>query len=415
MTIGFWLNFCPTELKLTFEKPQISSCLPVVQSLHHYSASLTSLDLEFRDIETELPDVKQCVADTLKSLCNLARISADGSIIFSPSVWVCLAQLPRLERVFSLRDMKRSNLIGEVRPSDWLGLPDLVAPFPSLHDLQAVAPCWLATIILTEYPLDHLRELGLLLQDAPDDSRDEFSVRVRLPQAISRFKDLTTLCLVTPHWSFPILDLHLPPDLNFLCICTMDSGSIGNDDFRKLCAAVPNLECLILMPSDISLDDKSPRLTLEAIRLIGDVCPRLTWATLYVDTDVSSFQWSHDDAPFPSHPLGVLSFVGTPIDDYFEVAAYLCTLFPDPEDSPDIEVATLHFNHDFDWKGPVYAFDEDRGRSWDEVVHAMDMLRKRIIPSFRKRLEVKDAEIVKVREELRCALAGNLSGEGLDC
>ena len=121
IAIGLWLNphHHLTKLKLTLEGQRRADCLWVIRSIRHYSTSLVSLELRFHGGTLSRHEIQQCYADTLKSLCNLTQITADWYLIFAPSVWVCLAQLPKLEKVSS------PQMSGRLIRTDWLLPPAL--------------------------------------------------------------------------------------------------------------------------------------------------------------------------------------------------------------------------------------------------------------------------------------------------
>ncbi|KAF8329456.1 uncharacterized protein EI90DRAFT_3125227 [Cantharellus anzutake] len=389
---GIWLAIRPPKISLSFLSSTEATYLSVIRSLYHHGASLTFLSLHM-DKTSELSEaVKECIVNALKPLDNLACLAADGHILFTPTVWTCIAQLPNLEEVRS--PFFKGGFHATSGSSAWLSFEPstLDAPFPSLRTLEMVVPSKLAAIILGYYPLDGVHCLGLLLTDNKNDPPTEQS----LIQIVTSCKSLHRLLLVAPYSRLPVLQLPLSPDLTHLVVCTDSVGTIDNADLVYLCSKTPNLEALELVPTRVL---GNPRLTLEVIRSIAEVCPRLERVSLYVDTDVSGIRFSFDDAPIPSnHPLSTLCFTPSEVLNRSEVATYLCTLFRDAQRAPIIVALSVCFGRHFGWKWPIY---EDSEEEWECVAEFMDTLWRRVVPSFRNRLGQKDAELEALRREPR--------------
>ncbi len=260
-------------------------------------------------------------------------------------------------------------------------------------------------------PLDHLISVSAYSRGChPVLASDHHSHDVPI-QAITQCKALTELQLVTPHWRFSVLGLCLSSrHMKHLYIRTQDRLSITDEDFRKLCIEMPNLEFLGLIPMSISCTDPLPELTLGAIRSIADTCPHLRHAVLYVDTELSSLQCYFDDDPFsPNHPLLSLCFPPTPVCDCIDVAAYLCTLFPDPGRTPSIRALSSTEKLSY-WE----PFSDCNSDDWMQIAGMMDTLRKRVISPLKNTVRSEGCRISKVHKEVRHALAGSVSGEGFD-
>lgn len=132
-TFVIWHNSPLTELMLTVEGMGKVDCVPLIESIRH-NTSLVPLGLWFLGCQMLLDEIRRCSADVLKLLCNLTQITAASDDIFAPSVWVCIAQLPKLEKVSSPRKS------GRPFPTDWHQPPNLTISFPSLHTLEAAIP-----------------------------------------------------------------------------------------------------------------------------------------------------------------------------------------------------------------------------------------------------------------------------------
>ncbi|KAF8319217.1 uncharacterized protein EI90DRAFT_3132648 [Cantharellus anzutake] len=394
-----WLEICSPKISLSILNCPGATCLPVIQFLHHRGASLTSLSLHIDEISRSHGAVKDCLLDVLKLLVNLVSLTANWQILFTPTVWTCIAQLPNLEQVHS-PSVEEESGADAPDPSAWHSLEPstLDTPFPSLRTIEMAVPSQLAAIVLGYYPLDGVRFLRLLLTDDENDPPTEQS----LIQIVTICKGLHGLLLVAPDFSLPVLKLPLSPNLTHLTVCTNDVETITNADLVYLCSKMPNLEELGLIPVEVDRNDDPPGLTLEVIRSIAGVCPRLERASLYINTDVSGIQFSFDDPPFPSnHPLSTLSFVPSSVRNRSEVATYLCTVFPDARRAPMIMAPRVSFVQYFDWDGPYHDAREDPEEEWEWecVKEFMDTLRRRVVPFFRSRLEQKDTELEALRKK----------------
>ncbi|KAF8328574.1 uncharacterized protein EI90DRAFT_3017623 [Cantharellus anzutake] len=397
----FWLAIRPPKISISFLDATKAAYPSVIRSLSRHSVSLTSLCLHI-DGNSELNEaVNECFANALKPLANLACLTADGHILCTPTVWTCIAQLPNLKEV-------RSPLfqVGysphAFHPPAWHGIgpPTLDTPFPSLRAITMAALSQLVVTVLGYYPLDGVRSLELLLIDYNYDPPTEQS----LIQIVTTCKCLHRLHLITPHLRLPLLKLPLSPDLTHLVVCTDGVAMIDSADLVYICSMMPNLEVLDLIPTMV-FRSYPPGLTLEVIRSIAEVCPRLERASLYIDTDISGIRFSFDDPPFPSnHPLSTLCLTSCQVLNCSEVAMYLCTLFQDAQRTPTIKAPEVSFRQQFGWwDGPDLGSPE---KEWKGVGEIMDMLRRQVIPSFRSRLAQKDAELKALREKLRFHTVG---------
>ncbi|KAF8328546.1 uncharacterized protein EI90DRAFT_3017603 [Cantharellus anzutake] len=387
-----WLATCPPKISLSFLDSQ---CPSVIRSLIHHGASLTSLSLHIDMISRPNGAVEECFVSSLKPLVNLACLTADQCILFTSTVWTCIAQLPNLKEVHSPKFVEEESGADAPDPSTWHSLEPSTfdTPFPSLHTIEMAVPSQLAVIVLGYYPLDGVRFLRLLLTDDENDLPTEQS----LIQIVTICKGLHELLLVAPDFSLPVLKLPLSPNLTYLMVCTNDVETITNAELVDLCSKMPNLEELGLIPVEVDRNDDPPGLTLEVIRSIAGVCPRLERASLYINTDVSGIQFSFDDPPFPSnHPLSTLCFAPSPVRNRSEVAAYLCTVFPDARRAPTIMAPRVSFQQHFSWGGPHH---HDPEEEWKCVSEFMDKLRRRVIPCFRSRLEQMGAELEALRKK----------------
>ncbi|KAF8342721.1 uncharacterized protein EI90DRAFT_3030012, partial [Cantharellus anzutake] len=410
---GVWLVTRPSNITLSILDSTEAVYLPVIRSLYHHGASLTSLSLHIGETSGFSEAFNDCFSSVLKQLVNLVCLSADWKFLFTPIVWTCIAQLPSLREINSpfLQKGFRLDIFGS---SAWDGFepPTLETPFPSLHTIEIAIPSQLAVIVLGYYPLGGVRFLRMLLTDEDDPSTEQ-----SLVQIVTMCTGLHGLLLVTPGLKFPVLKLPLSPNLTHLVVCTDGVETINNTDLVNLCSKMPNLEVLGLIPTEVQihLEDNNypPGLTLEVIRSIANVCPRLERASLYIDTDVSGSQFSLDDPPLPSnHPLSTLCFAPSQVRNHSEVAMYLCAMFQDAQRTPTIMAPAFNFYDHFIWDGPHHNTFRDSEVEWGRVAELMHSLRRRVIPSFRSRLAQKDAELEALREKLRSYLPGGGSNEG---
>ncbi|KAF8328575.1 uncharacterized protein EI90DRAFT_3125995 [Cantharellus anzutake] len=321
-------------------------------------------------------------------------------ILCTPTVWTCIAQLPNLKAVHSPLFQGRFNNYA-FDSSAWHGIgpPTLDTPFPSLRAIEMAVPSQLAAIVLGYYPLDGVRSLGLLLIDYKYNPPTEQS----LIQIVTTCKCLHRLLLITPHFRLPVLKLPLSPELTHLVVCTDGVETIDNADLMYICSKMPNLEVLDLIPTQVCRNHP-PGLTLEVIRSIAGICPRLERASLYIDMDISGIQFSFDDPPFPlNHPLSTLYFTPSQVLNRTEVAMYLCTLFQDPQRAPAIKAPKVSFRQQLGcWDGPhFHSTEQNPEEEWKCVGEIMDTLRRHAIASFQTRLAQNDAELKALREKLR--------------
>ncbi|KAF8328572.1 uncharacterized protein EI90DRAFT_3290502 [Cantharellus anzutake] len=384
---SFWLGIRLSKISLSLLDCTEAACLLAIRSLSHHGAFLTSLSLHLDQTSEFSEAVIECFVNALKPLVNLVCLTANWEILFTPTVWTCIAQFPNLKEV-------RSSSLEELDadppdPSAWYSFepPTLDTPFPSLHTIAMAVPSQLSVIVLGYYPLDGVRFLGLLLTDKKDDPLTEQS----LTRIVTICKGLHELLLVAPNFSLPVLKLPLLPNLTHLTVCTNGVETINNADLVDLGSKMPNLEDLGLIPVQVH---DPPSLTLEVIRAIAGVCPRLGRASLYVNTDVSDIRFSFDDPPLPSnHPLSTLCFAPSPVQNCCEVAMYLCTVFQDARHAPTIMAPEVSFEQHFSWEGLDHRTDQDPGEGWKYVAEFMGTLRRRIILPFQRELEALRGEV----------------------
>ncbi|KAF8319219.1 uncharacterized protein EI90DRAFT_1533647 [Cantharellus anzutake] len=147
---GIWLAVRSPKISLSFRGPPDATCLPLIRSLCHHSASLTSLSLYIGETSGFREALNECFVNALKPLVNIVSLTATGGILLTPTVWTCIAQLPNVKEVRS-----PSPRGFDFRYSAWhdFGPPALDTPFPSLHTIEMAIPSQLAVIVLGYYPL----------------------------------------------------------------------------------------------------------------------------------------------------------------------------------------------------------------------------------------------------------------------